>query len=205
MGVTGTVHHDLRGLEERLRLHPKELLAADVRTRNRVATQSRAEGVRRLRPEFRGLKAATIRKLLRIDYARRADPRATLEFSSRRLALWGRKGPNFSFSTFASKYGRGVKLSELPFRVELDDGTTVTAAHLRRLFLQVNRWGRPAVLVREGKPSLPIQVLRAPSMSDAFRERGVGAALIAYGRTRMRVVFAQETKFRVSRRLSRGG
>ena len=201
MAIGGTITHDLRGLEARLRLHPKELLAADVRTRNRVASSSRTHAVRLLRPELAGLKAGTIRRQLKITRATGARPVATLEFSAKRLRVFG----NVALRLIATKWGTGARLGRLPFRLELADGSPVTAEQMSRFFIQRTRSGRPNVLVREGRKSTPIQAVVLPSPSHAFRERGVGAQTIAYGRGRFRVVFAQEMKFRVSKRLSRGG
>lgn len=201
MGVTGTVHHDLRSLEARLRLHPKELLAADLRTRNRTATQSRTEAVRRLRPELPGVKAGTIRRQLKITRATRTNLRATLEFSAKRLRLFG----NLPLRQIATKFGTGARVGRPPFRLELADGTQLSSAQLSRLFIQRARTGAVNVWVREGSRSRPFQAVVIGSLSRAFRERGVKAPLLAYGRERYRVVFAQEMKYRVSKRLSRGG
>lgn len=196
MALGGTVRHDLAGLEERLRLHPKELLAADVRTKNRVASSSRTHAVRLLRPELAGIKAAASRRQLKIARATPARPVATLEFSAKRWRVFG----NVALRLLATKWGTGARLGRLPFRLELADGSPVTAEQMRRLFVQRTRGGRPNVLVREGKKSAPIYVVVLPSPSHAFRERGVGTRTVAFGRWRYRTVFAQEMKYRIARR-----
>lgn len=196
MAISGTVRHDLSGLEARLRLHPKELLAADLRARNLTATSSRTEAVRRLRSELPGIKAGTIRRQLKITRATRTNLRAMLEFSEKRLRLFG----NTPLRRIVSRYGTGARLSKMPFRVELADGTAVTSDQLRRLFIQRSRGGLVNVWVREGSKSKPFQAVVVGSLSRAFRERGIGPAVLAFGRQRMRVVFAHEMKFRIAKR-----
>lgn len=93
----------------------------------------------------------------------------------------------------------------MPYRLELADGTPVTADQVLRMFPQRGPSGRANVFVREGKLRNPIQVVLIPSPSQAFREQGVGRETIIYGRQRMRQFLAQEMKYRISRRLSRGG
>ena len=196
MGVTGTVTHDLRGLEARLRLYPQELLAADVRAKNRTASSSRTEAVRLLRVLLPGIKAGTLRRQLKITRASRSVPRATLEFSAKRLRLFG----NVPLQRIASKYGTGARLGRLPFRIELADGTPISAAQLTRMFIQRSSSGRSNVWVREGSKSRPIQAVVTGTLSRAYREEGVGSAVISFGRARFRTVLTQEFRYRIAKR-----
>jgi len=197
MGVTGTVTHDLQGLEARLRLHPKELLAADLRTKNRTAASTRTEAVRRLRPEFGSLKAGTIRRQIKLVRATPGTPRAILEFSAKRFRLFGNYG--------GSQTKTGVRIGRLPWRIEALDGDVVPPQALAHAFIQRGRMsGVPNVWIRTGTKRYSITALLASSLASAFKVGGLGAGLVSFGRSRYRVVFAQEMKFRVSKRLSRG-
>lgn len=198
MGVTGTVHHDLAKLEERLRLHPKELLAADVRTKNRAAGSTRTEAVRQLGALLGGVKAGAIRRQIKMLRATPQAPRAVLEFSVKRFRL---------FSNLAARQTtRGVALRRVPWRIEALDGDVVPPQVLAHAFIQRGRQsGVPNVWIRAGTKRYPITALLVSSLATAFKDRGLGPGLLAFGRNRMRVVFAQEMKFRVSSRLSRGG
>lgn len=196
MAIGGTVKHDLLGLEARLRLHPQELLSADVRAKNRAATSTRALAVRRLQQDLPGLKAGAIRRQLKIIRATRANPRAVLEFSAKRFRLFG------NFNTRQTK--GGVRASRLPWRLEDLDGDIIPPQVLAHAFIQRStRTGVPNVWIRVNKMRYPITALLASSLATAFNKRGLGVELIAYGRGRFRAVFAQEMKYRISQRLSR--
>jgi hypothetical protein len=196
MAIGGTVHHDLRGLEERLRLHPRELLAADVRTKNRTAASTRSEAVRQLSRALGGVKAGAIRRQIRMQRATPQVPRAVLEFSHKRFRLFG--------NVNVRQTKRGVPLSRLPWRMEALDGDVIPPQALTHAFIHRGRQsGVPNVWIRVGTSRYPITAILVSSVSTAFRDRGLGTALIAYGRARQRSVFAQEMKFRVSNRLSR--
>lgn len=193
MAIGGTVKHNLAGLEARLRLHPQELLAADLRAKNRTANSSRAEAVRRLREDLPGLKAGSIRRQLKIIRASKQNPRAVLEFSAKRFRLFG----NWN----ARQTKGGVSLTRRPWRIETLDGDVVPPQILAHAFIQRARMsGVPNVWIRLGGKRYPITALLGSSLATAFKQRELGAALIAYGRARFRVVFAQEMKFRIARR-----
>lgn len=194
MALGGTVKHDLAALEARLREHPRQLLAADLRTRNRTLAAVRTQAVRRLQPELGGLKAGTIRRQLRLMRATAASPRAVLEFSAKRFRLFG------NFNVRQTK--RGVPLRRLPWRLETLEGDLVPPAALRQAFIQRARQsGVPNVWIRvPGAGRYPITAILAASLATAFRARGLGAELIAFGRARSRVVWEQDMKYRLSRR-----
>lgn len=189
MALGGTVRHDLRRLEERLREHPRALLAADVRAKNRTASSTRAEAVRRLRPDLLGLKAGAIRGQMKILRATRRNPRAILEFTARRFRLFG----NWS----ARQTKRGVSVSRLPWRLEALDGDVLPGQILAHAFIQRSHQGRPNVWFRVGTKRYPITAIVASSLATAFRQRGLGPALVAFGRARFRVVLDQEMNYRL--------
>lgn len=190
MGVTGTVHHDLRALEAALREYPRALLQADVRTKNRTAAATRTEAVRRLRAELPGLKAGVIRRQMKIVRATSTNPRALLEFTAKRFRLFG----NFN----ARQTKGGVRVSRLPWRIETLDGDIVPPQILAHAFIQRGRRsGVPHVWIRVGPQRYPITALLGSSLATAFKQRGLGSELIAFGRSRFRIVFGQEMRYRL--------
>lgn len=193
MGIGGTVHHDLRGLEARLRLHPQELLAADVRAKNRTAASTRSQAVRLWRVALPGLKAGVIRRQMKLMRATPQNPRAELEFSAKRFRLFGNFGPR--------QTARGVSVgNRLPWRLESLDGTVISPRVLAHAFIQRARMsGVPNVWIRIGESRYPITAILAASLASAFRLRG-GAELIAFGRARFRAALVQEMKYRIARR-----
>lgn len=191
------VRDSLRGLEARFAAYPRELLAAGVRAKNRAMTTVRKEGARLMKPEFAGVKVGTLKRQMRQSRATREVPRAVLTFSAKRFRLLG----NLPLRTIATKWGTGVRLGRLPFRLELADGSPVSADMLRRFFVQRARSsGRVNVWVREGKRSEPFQAVVAPSLAHAFRERGIGFRLVEIGRRRFHEVLRQEMRFRLKGR-----
>jgi hypothetical protein len=188
------IRHDLNALEARLAEYPKQMLAAAVRAQNRTISTLRKEGAKRISGEFPGIKSATLKRQMRMQLANRNAPRAALTFSAKRFRLFG----NVPLRQIATKYGTGVKLGRLPFRLELADGTPVSQEMFRRFFLQRARSSRAInVWVREGKGSIPFQAVVAPSLAHAFRERAIGEALVRLGRERFQVVLRQEMTFRL--------
>ena len=193
MAITGTVRHDLAGLEARLRLYPQELLAADVRAKNRTASSTRTEAVRRLRPLLRGLKAGAIRRQIKLKRASRAAPRAVLEFSAKRFRLFG----NYN----ARQTKSGVRITGLPWRMEALDGDLIPVQALAHAFIQRARaTGVPNVWLRVGTKRYPITAIVASSLATAFRNADLGAALVTFSRARHRAVLGQEMRYRLSRR-----
>ena len=190
------VRHDLRGLEARLGEYPRQYLAAAVRAQNRTLTTLRKVGAQQLGAEFPGLKAATLKRQMRLQRASSTAPRATLSFSAKRFRLLS----NLPLRQIATRWGTGVRLPRLPFRLELADGTPVSAEQLRRFFLQRARTsGMVNVWVREGRASMPFQAVVAPSLAHAFRERGIGTRLVLLGRARFHEVLGQEMQYRLKR------
>jgi hypothetical protein len=188
--------HDLGRLERALRDYPVEKLAAGVRAQNRAMTTVRSEGARRLQPELGGMKIGTIKRQLKQERATKSNPRAILDFSAKRFRLPG----NLNIRQFATKWGTGVSVKNLPFKLELADGTPVTGDMLRRLFLQRSRAGAVHAWVRMGKSSTPFQAVVVASTAEAFRSKRLGPTLVEVGRARMAVVLEQEFRFRLSKR-----
>src|SRR5262245_54828359 len=120
------ITHDLPSLERRLDLYPKELLQADVRARNRSMVSAKADAAKRMSPDLGGIKVGTIKFQIKQKSATQAAPLASLEFSNKRFRLFG----NFNLKLLNSKYGTGVRLGRMPYRLEFADGTAVTDVHL---------------------------------------------------------------------------
>lgn len=189
----GTVRFDLSGLEAQLRLYPKEMLAADVRTKNRTAAATRTDTVRRLRTDLPGLKAGVIRNQLKIKRATVDQPIAILEFTAKRFRLFG------NFRTRQTK--SGVSTGRLPWRLEALDGDRIPPQVLRHAFIQRARTsGVPNVWIRVGGNRYPITAIVVSSLATAYRDRGLGADVLRFARARYRRVYAQEMRFRIARR-----
>lgn len=189
--TTGRVSHTLARLEAAVLLHPKELLAANVRAKNRAVASVRTEAVRLLRPLFPGLKAGSIRRQLKITWAKAKDPRAILEFSAKRFRLFG----NFN----ARQTKRGVRAPNV-WRLETLDGVVVPAQILAHAFIQRGRAsGVPHVGVRMNTRRYPITTLQGSSLATTFRSRYLGDILLNFGRRRFRIVLDQEMRYRIAK------
>lgn len=192
MALGGTVRHDLARLEGALRLHPKELMAAHLRTINRTASHVRTHAVREMGAVLPGLKSAVIRRQTRLMLAKQANPRSVLQFSAKRFRL---------FDNFVGFSTRGVRLRRTPWRLEDLEGVVVPPSALAKAFIQRARAsGVPNVWIRLGAKRYPITALLASSLSSAFSAGGIGAGLVQRGRARFPVVFDQEMKFRLAKK-----
>ena len=187
------VRHTLGKLSAELGLYPKEHKAAAVRALNRTMTTVRAESARSLQKEYPGVKVAALKKRLRFRRANQKDMRAAIDFSGRRIVLFG----NFGMRA-VGKWG--VRFSKLPWRIEGVSGDVVTPEILARAFRQRGTGGRANVMSRWTKYRQSAEILLAPGVARALAERGIGEALVRLGRTRFAVVFEQEAKFRLSKR-----
>jgi hypothetical protein len=197
------IRHDLNALEARLAEYPKQMLTAAVRAQNRTISTLRKEGAKRMAGVFPGIKSATLKRQMRMQLATSSAPQAKLSFSGNRFRLFG----NVPLRRIATKWGTGVRLGRLPFRLELADGTPVSQEMFRRFFLQRARSsGVVNVWVREGTGSVPFQAVVAPSLAHAFREQGIGDALVGLGRVRFQIALKQEMNFRLALhdRIARG-
>ena len=191
------IRHDMNRLVADLGLMKAEILPAAVSALNKTLTTVRAQAARALRDEYPGFKASVLKRQMRFKRASRLEPRAVLTFSNKRLRLFGNK----RLSLVQTRYGTGVRLGKLPFRLETADGSAIDPADLRRAFVQRSRASRvPNVWLRKGKALLPIDVVLAPSLSSAVVEKRIGEALLRVARTRFAVVFAQEGRFRLAKR-----
>lgn len=188
------IRHDMNKLSLQLKLYPREQLAAAVRALNKTLTTVRAEAARAMRSRYQGIKIAKLKKQMRFKRATRQVPIAVLVFSNRRFQLFGNFG-------MRRKGAFGVAFSKLPWRIETGDGRQIAPDVLRRAFLNRSKaHGKPNVWARSGRERYPIDVLVAPSLAQTFVEAHIGQMLETKGRARFRVVFAQEAKFRLSKR-----
>jgi hypothetical protein len=181
-----------RAREKALRLQ-NAIDPAAARAANRTVVTVRAEAVKRLRPEYPGLKAGQLRVRMKLTNARRDALVAKVTFSGRRISLYG----NFNMRT-QGKFG--VKFGLAPWRVEDLDGEAIPPEMLARAFRnRLKRGGRATAFARWGKKRYPLAVLVAPGLAKAVVERKIEAALEALGRSRFRAAFAQELRFALSR------
>jgi len=188
------IRHTLNSLSADLGLFPKEHMAAAVRALNRTMTTVRAASARTLQKEYPGVKIADLKKRLKFRRATSKQMSAAIDFSGRRIALFG----NFGMRA-VGKWG--VRFSKLPWRIEgIGTGDPVTPEILARAFRQRGRGGRASVMARWSKYRQSHEILVAPGVARALAERGIGDALVRLGRTRFAVVFVQEAKFRLSKR-----
>ncbi len=187
------IRHSLGKLSAELGLYPKEHKAAAVRALNRTMTAVRAEAARALQKEYAGVKIATLKKRLRFRRASQKEMRAAIDFSGRRIVLFG----NFGMRA-VGKWG--VRFGKVPWRIEGVSGDPVTPAILARAFRQRGTGGRANVMSRWTKFRQSAEILLAPGVARALAERGIGNALVRLSRSRFSVVFEQEAKFRLSKR-----
>lgn len=186
------IRHDLRRLEGRLAELPKVRLLASIRAQNRALTTTRAASARALAREYPGVRIGDLKRRLRFKRATKADPIGWLEFSGRRVAVYG----NFGMRPV----GRwGVRFSKMPWRLEGVSGDPVTPEILARAFRNPGRGGRQTVFARWTRQRLSHEVLVAPGPARAFSERGIGEAMTLVARRRYAEVFRQEANFRLSR------
>lgn len=189
--MAGTVKHSLEKLEAALRRYPRELLAADVRARNRTAASSRTQAVRRLRADL-PIKAGALRRQIKVSRAVLGKAPAVLEFSAKRFRLFG----NWN----ARQSAAGVRIGRVPWRMESLDGEPIAPQALAHAFIQRARAsGVPNVWVRVGARRYPITAILASSVSTTLRDRGHKNALLEFGRARFREVRAQEMNYRIAK------
>lgn len=188
------VRHDLRRLELELGLYPQEKMSAAVRALNRTITTQRKEGAQLMARELPGVKIGVIKAQMKMIRASRTVPRAALTFSPKRLRL-----TNFG----ARQTAGGVSLRGL-WAIVTPDGTKIPAGVLRHAFIQAAKSNNPRrfqnVWIRLNRERYPIEVLLAPSLAEAFVQRGLGAQLMQSGYARFRVVLEQEAKYRLGKR-----
>lgn len=188
------VKHTLRRLEAGLSEYPSQIMAAAVRSLNRTIFTVRKEAASAMARDLPGLKVGTIKRQMKLLRATRSTPTAILQFSEKRFRLFG---------NFVNRQTKtGVPLRRVPWRIENLEGEAIPAEALRHAFIQrsrvgggVNVWLRTSLVGKR----YPITALLAPSLSSAFAQRGIGARLIASGRSRFAVVFDQEATFRLGK------
>lgn len=190
------IRHDLGRLSAELGLMAKEREAAALRALNRTMSTVRAESSRALAPEYSGLRIGAIKRRIKLSRASRASLRAMLDFSNRRLRL-------FNWRVTQSRAGVRGRLPGTILRVDAVSGRVqpIAAGDLRHAFIQRSRaYGTANVWLRQGKDRYPIDVLVAPSPSEVLVQKKINEALGRRARERFQVVFAQEAKFRLSKR-----
>lgn len=193
-GFSVDIRHDLARLEADLGLYPKETMAAAVRALNRTMTTVRKSGADTMRPDYAGVKIASLKARMKLERASGHRPSAAIEFSGRRFQLYGNFGmrPDGRF---------GVRFGKLPWRIETISGEAVSAEMLARAFRnRVRRTGRATVFSRHTAARESFEILLAPGLARALTELRLGDALVRVGHDRFTVVFEQEAKFRLSKR-----
>lgn len=181
------IKHDLDRITADLDLLAGQQVAAAVRALNRTMVTVRAEAARSMRAEYK-LPVGVLKKQMRFTRATRASLRAVLTFSKRRFRL-----TNWA----ARQTPRGVVV-RMPWAIETGAGKRVPLALLRHAFIQSARGsGVRNVFVRVGAERYPLDVLLAPSLSAAFVERNIGAALSRRALERFAQAFLQEAVFQV--------
>jgi len=196
MGIEVQVRHNLDRIIQDLTQYPAEFMAAGVRAKNKSAVSAVAAAARDIQRELAGVKIGTLKRQLIIKRATAQNDTASIEFSAKRFRIFG----NIPITTFKTRWGTtGIRISKVPFRLELADGTSISAEQFRRMFVQRSRTGKVNVWTRIGAKSLPIQAVVAPSLAHVFRERGVGTRTLNFWLDRFQVVLEQEMKFRLGR------
>lgn len=191
------VRHTLGGLSADLGLMPREHQLAGVRTLNRTIFTARREAAAKLRQLFPGVKVSQLKGRMKLARATRGNMAASLAFSGRRFSLYGNfgmRGIRVGNNNFGVRFGR------LPWRIETVSGEPVPAAMLARAFRNRARGSGAAVMARHTKVRTSHEVLVAPGIARAVDELGVGGMVITVMRNRFPIVFAQEARYRLSKR-----
>lgn len=179
---------------------PQARLKAAVRAANRAMTSVRAASARRLQQEYPGVKIAELKKRLAFKRASAADPVAWVQFSGRRMSMYGR----FGMRAYRGRRGQfGVRFTRLPWRVEGVSGDAATREILDRAFRQRGNGGRAIVMARWTKLRQSAEVLVAPGPARAFGERGVGEEMLALARARFSIEFEREQRFQRKQLMTR--
>jgi hypothetical protein len=188
------IRHDLDRVSAELGLMAGEQTKAAVRALNRTMVTARAESARAMQAEYPGLKIGTLKARIKIDRARKDEPRAALVFSPGRVQLYGQFGMR--------ALGRwGVRFSRLPWRLETVSGEPVTPAMLQRAFRQRTRaGGRAYVFSRHTPARQSFEVLLAPGVARAFAERKVGDELAIRALDIFAKNFEHEAQFQLWKR-----
>jgi hypothetical protein len=192
------VKHDLRRLSIELGLYPKERLAAAVSAVNKTLTTVRAEAARRIAASYK-IKTNEAKKSLRIEKSSRNEVRGAVVAS-------GQPIPLFAFSARQTKKGVTVNVTGKRKLMRHAFIATMKSGH-KGVFIRSRGGGHP-VQFRHGKGSrlrkkgrdLPITELISISVPAAFALAKVGQALIAVAQKRFAEAFAQEARFRLSKR-----
>lgn len=175
-GLHIDVQQDLRAAVARFEVNSERIIdAAAVRALNRTATTVRAEAVKRIRERY-NLKAAAVRKQIRINRARRG--RLVSE-----VLVSGRHIPLYDFA--ARQVKRGVTVRVTKQRKEV-----------KGAFIATMPGGHVGVFVRRGKSRLPIRELFSISLPQAFTQKQILAALRKVAAERFDIELARELKFR---------
>ena len=198
------VRHDLNRLVADLGLLRADIAPAAARSLNRAMSTARAEAARQLGVELDGLKIGTIKKRIVLGRATQGRLTAALTFSNKRLRF-----ANWNVGRVQTPYGTGIRLGgRLPkklLRVDAISGkvTEISTSQLGSAFLQRSRrFGIPNIWLRQGKASMPIDVLVTPSLSELLVQGRLDQIIGSLASDRFPVVFAQEAAYRLSKRSS---
>lgn len=190
------VRHTLRGLSVELGLYPREQMAATVRSLNKTLTTVRAEAARKISDAYR-IKVGEAKKGLRIENASRTHLKGAVVAS-------GRPIPLIAFSARQTKRGvtvivTGRKSISHAFIATMRSGHRGVFVRTRSTKPLVFRHGKGSRIRRTGQ-DLPISELLSISIPAAFVQRKVSDSLISVAQRRFAEVFAQEARFRLSKR-----
>lgn len=201
------IRHTMQDLSARLGLYAEERMLAAVRAMNHAMGTVRKEAARAtgrytVAGEYPGLKVGAIKARILQTRAGRSDPRALLTFSNARIRLF-----SWRLNRVQTKYGVGIRSTgSLPRTLMRVDAVTgkaspVTLADLSHAFIQRSRRnGSANVWLRQGKSSMPIDVLVTPSLSETLVTKKLNAALRDFSGERFQVEFQREAVYRLSKR-----
>lgn len=199
--IQANLKHTMNQLAADVALLPAEMQAAGIRAANRTMTTVRAEGARSLKDELPGLLIGAIKKRLKQIRATPATLSAAVVFSASRFRLinWKLKPRGAGVSL-----PRGLK-NVIVQETWSGNSRVVPAASLAQgAFLQVSRLNNPRNLQniwrREGKERYPLLLILAPSLAETLKQSRLDDVLVRRMHGRFSEVFAQEARFRISRR-----
>lgn len=147
------VRSDLRQAVVRLQLNSNKLIdRATVTALNRTITTVQSEANRKIRERY-NLKAAAVKKQMRVGRASQSRLFAELVVSGRNIPL-------YEFA--ARQVGKGVTVR-----------VTKTRKLVRTAFIARMKSGRVGVFARAGKSRLPIEELFSISLPRAFTQKQI--------------------------------
>lgn len=188
------IRSNLAELQKKYDLLPDELAKAVPRSLNRTMIAVRREATDTFRPLYPGIKVGGLNRRILGAAAKAGAPFAKLTFLPGRFNLYG----NFGMQTFG-KFG--VRFRKLPWRIQTLSGDEIAPEMLARTFRnRLRAGGRATVFSRWSRHRESAEILVAPGLDVAYRDRRVDARLVAAARKRFPEVFIQQARFLLSRR-----